>query len=327
MPEIKLKPIRESTEDYDRVEKTIKQLFREQIYFPLLAAMVEPKRTLTNSSDAVAEALSSGRITYSRGSFRGRFNSEISKELKSLGAHWDSKQGTWRIPKSSLSPDILGAISVSRARFDETLAAIDRTLAKILPTEVAGKLKVQKLFDATLWKTESEFQKSVKGITIAPNLSPAQATRISTEWEKNLQLYVADFTAKETSELRKRVKETVFTGARREALVKVITASYDVSINKAKFLAKQETSLLMAKHKQTRYEEAGVNEYIWKCVHNAKDKSPLQRTPGNVRYYHGLLDGKKFTWRNPPVVNEKGDRKNPGQDYNCRCYAIPVVRF
>ena len=44
-----------------------------------------------------------------------------------------------------------------------------------------------------------------------------------------------------------------------------------------------------------------------------------------VREMHKALAGKVFSWDDPPITNEKGDRNNPGQDYGCRCYARPIV--
>jgi hypothetical protein len=40
---------------------------------------------------------------------------------------------------------------------------------------------------------------------------------------------------------------------------------------------------------------------------------------------HKALDGKRFKFSEPPVVNKKGERRNPGGDIQCRCVAIPVI--
>ena len=80
----------------------------------------------------------------------------------------------------------------------------------------------------------------------------------------------------------------------------------------------------MTKYKQVRYQSAGVNQYKWKCVVGSPNHP--------VRPMHAELGkrsdkGELFTWDNPPIVDSKGDRKNPGQDFGCRCVAIPVVTF
>ena len=204
-------------------------------------------------------------------------------------------------------------------RFQEKIAGIDRKLAQILPEELAGKLKTEHLFDRTLWRVESDFQRSVRGITIAPKLTKEQARRISTEWATNMQLWVSDFTKKEILELRENMQKTVFTGNRYGSAVKAIQDSYGVTLDKAKFLARQETNLLMAKYKQTRYQEAGVDYYKWGCVAGSKNHP--------VRPMHKVLEGKIFRWDSPPIVDKLGNRKNPKQDYNCRCFARPMIGF
>ena len=87
----------------------------------------------------------------------------------------------------------------------------------------------------------------------------------------------------------------------------------------------------MAKYKETKYVAAGVPEYRWGCVKMPHQSSPQAiYKPGDVRYSHGILEGKIFSWNNPPITTPPGEperRNNPGQDYNCRCFAIPIVRF
>lgn len=324
---IELPPIKESIHDFDGVEKVIAELFRHEIYLPLLKSLSLSSFTLKNSQDDLLRAIQSGRLTFNRGTFSGRFNSTLTRELRKLGAKWDRKQGTFKVPLSSLSSEVKSAISLSTARFEEKLNRIDEKLSRVVPEELASKLKIQKLFDKTLWETEKDFQKSVKGITIAPKLTPEQARRISAEWENNLQLYIKDFTEKETKELRTQMKETVFAGDRYGSVIKTISDSYGVSMRKAKFLARQETALLMTKYKQTRYQESGIDEYHWYHVTGSPKHPvrPIHKQLGDAKEKDGSK--KIYRWSDPPIVDSQGNRKNPGQDYGCRCSARPFVRF
>ena len=44
-----------------------------------------------------------------------------------------------------------------------------------------------------------------------------------------------------------------------------------------------------------------------------------------MRDSHRHLNGKRFSWNDPPVVDARtGRRCHPGQDYQCRCVALPV---
>jgi SPP1 gp7 family putative phage head morphogenesis protein len=320
--EVQLRPIRESTDDYDRLEAAIRKLFRDKVYLPLLKSLDKPENLLSNSRSKLAAEVASGRITYDQGRFQGRFSASISKELKDLGARWDKTQGSWIIPRSSLSFDVRSAIDTSLIRFEKKLEQMDRRLAAIVPHQLAEELKSTQYFDTALWKVDQEFRSTLKAITVAPQLTPAQRQRIAEEWQDNLRLWIKDFTQAEIQKLRKDLQKSAMAGNRYESAVKTIQRSYGVTERKAKFLARQETSLLMTKHKQVRYEEAGVKEYRWRCVAGSKNHP--------VRPWHKALEGKVFRWDNPPITTEPGQpvrRNNPGQDYNCRCFAQPIVKF
>lgn len=317
--EKELPPIRETLSDYDPIKDKIIALFRRDVYLPLLVDVTAPKSVLKNAIEDLIEAITSGRLRFWRGEFRGRFTAILSKELRRLGAEWDRKQGTWKIPLSKLPPEFQMAIRSSEVRFEKSLAAMNKTLSSLNPAEIAKHLNVSAMFDKELWKTEKKFQDTIKDITVAPKVTPHARARISAEYNDNLQLYITDFLDKEIKELRKTVEKRALAGERYEGMIQSIKDSYGVSDRKAKFLARQETSLMMTKYKQVRYQEAGVNKYKWKCV--------VGSALHPVRPMHKALDNTVHTWDNPPVVNDKGERKNPGQDYNCRCTAIPIVVF
>ena len=334
-----LTPIKETTEDYEAIEKKIKQLFRKEIYLPLVRLLGESTKIINEKSSNLLNAIKFGQIRFYRGTFSGRFNAQISKEIKALGARWDRKTGTWKISQSSLPYDVRNAILASDAHFQRKLDSIDKKLSQILPEEIAEKLKISDLFDTALWKVEKNFYKTLKGITIVPSLSKEQRKVIADDWQNNMQLFIKDWTQKEIVELRRNMQESVFSGNRYESAIKTISDSYDVSINKAKFLARQETGLLMSKFKEVRYKDAGVKKFIWTCVKMPHQPSPsAPYVKGNVRYDHGILDGKIFSWDHPRELgkngrpdpngeNKPGSNKNPGEDYNCRCYAKPIVEF
>lgn len=321
---VELAPIKESSEDYEAIEKAIKILLKKEIYYPILRELDQKQTALQNARlpDSLAMAIKFGRIQFSRGVFSGKFSASISRELKKLGAQWERRTATFRLPQAALPIEVRHAILSSQVRFQEKLSAIDKQLSKIVPEGIADKLKVSKLFDTALWKVDRDFQKTVKGLTVAPKLTPERRLRLADEWQNNMKLWIKDFTEKEIVELRKNMQKTVFAGNRYESAVKTIQKSYGVSANKAKFLARQETSLLMTKFKESRYTDSGVMEYKWSCVAGSKNHP--------VRPWHKALEGKVFTWDNPPITTKPGEpvrRNNPGQDYNCRCFARPIVKF
>lgn len=88
----------------------------------------------------------------------------------------------------------------------------------------------------------------------------------------------------------------------------------DVSRAKANLLARDQVLKLNAKITQERQTAAGITEYIWTTSNDER-----------VRETHDELDGETFSWDDPPVTNEAGDRNHPGEDYQCRCVAFPVL--
>lgn len=315
-------PIKESTEDFEEIERRILDIFRREIYLPLLAELKDfaPDGTfLENSQWSLVRALMDGQVTFHRGRFKGKFDSRVSREIKSLGGEYDRKTKSWRLASSKLPPDVDHAIRISDARFQEAAKRVTARIQKIVPAEVADLIKIQDCFDSTLWKVEDAMDKSMKNIRVLPKLSARERDQIATEYTTNLTKYIKDFTEKEIVELREKIERNVMKGNRYERMISTIRKSYGVSQNKAKFLARQETGLMMAQFKSARYQAADVNEYIWTCVLGSPNHP--------VRPMHKDLDGKIFRFDKPPITAEDGRRNNPGEDYNCRCMARPIVRF
>jgi len=61
-------------------------------------------------------------------------------------------------------------------------------------------------------------------------------------------------------------------------------------------------------------EALGIETYKW-----------MTRGDGRVRMMHRALNNTVQRWDRPPIISPDGRRGHPGDDYNCRCVAIPVV--
>lgn len=322
MKTVELRPIKESSADYEQIEARIKAAFRKLLYGPLLRELGIASKTMQNAQNDLLEALRTGRLLYLDGAFRGRLNATLTRELKAIGAKWNKARGEFLFPGNALPMAVRQVIAASEARFAERLSAIDKHLAQNLPAEIADAVKITDIFDKLLWKVDTDIGKTLERITVPPQLTPERAQRIAADWQNNMDLWIKTFTEDEIVKLRKEIQASVFAGNRFESVVSSIQRSYGVTANKAKFLARQETSLLVTKFKETRYTDSGVNEYRWGCVVG----SPLHP----VRPAHKALQGKVFRWDDPPITTEPGQpvrKNNPGQDFNCRCFARPLVRF
>lgn len=308
-----LSPMRLQPEWVESIEREINFLFGSIIYEPLMEILRENNMELMNAADPVIDGLLKGKIYFQGGFFYGSFNAAISKRFKQLGAKYSLSKRAWKLDA------IPAPIQIAIAQYDSKLKQVVSKLIETLDsmhveTRALGS-SISARYYQTIGDMNDAFEKTVRHISIAPKLTPAMRKIISDTWAKNLELYITDWAKENILKLRQQVNQHVMKGGRAEPLARMIQANYDVSRNKAKFLARQETSLLMSKMRQQRYESIGVTKYKWSGADDERERPD-----------HRRLNNKIFSWDNPPITNrETGARNNPGEDFGCRCVAIPIV--
>lgn len=104
------------------------------------------------------------------------------------------------------------------------------------------------------------------------------------------------------------VKYDFATGVRVEDIADDIMERVDVSESRANLIARDQVSKLNGQIDQLNQQNAGVEEYIWSTSNDER-----------VRESHAEKEGETFRWDSPPA-----DTGAPGQDYQCRCVALPV---
>lgn len=113
-----------------------------------------------------------------------------------------------------------------------------------------------------------------------------------------------------------RMKEMVYSdymnGRTTTNIVKGLQQQYGIDKRHARLIARDQTAKLNAEITQSQQRDAGVDKYKWSTVGD-----------GRVRDSHDALDGEIFSWDDPPETDD-GRRCHPGEDYQCRCCAIPV---
>lgn len=97
-------------------------------------------------------------------------------------------------------------------------------------------------------------------------------------------------------------------------MIKQIQSTYGTSKRHASLIARDQIAKLNSNIQKAQQQDAGITEYIWYTSRDSR-----------VRNSHKRLNGKKFKWSDPPIVDTKtGRRCHPGEDYQCRCIARPV---
>ena len=298
------------------IEEEIDRVLRELIYKPLLRLLASEHPEYHNAKvESLLDAVREGLVWYQDGRFSGTFNAKISADLKKLGAQFHGRSKTWTLEPELVPPDIRIAQARADSRYDALRRGFLKTLAEANIDSIDKLSKIADNYKKTIEWMNGDFEKAVRAISIPPKLTEAQRAIIADEWGRNLNKYIKSWADKTIFELRDLVQANTFAGRRAEALEDVIRENYGVSQRKAQFLARQETSLLMSKFRETRYGQIGVKRYRWSTSHDER-----------VRSDHKHLNGKVFSFDSPPVTNARtGARNNPGEDFGCRCVAVGLV--
>jgi len=109
--------------------------------------------------------------------------------------------------------------------------------------------------------------------------------------------------------------KAVLKGERAGSIVDEIMRTGEVTRSRASTIARTETARTASVLTEARAMHIGSEEYDWITVGDA-----------DVRPDHQRLHGRRFRWSDPPVADRRtGARAHPGQIYNCRCIAVPVI--
>lgn len=319
MAEKQLQPIKNNPELIEELEAQIDIILYDILFAPLIESIKENKRIFFNEQDnsAIIKKIKSGQIRYGNNIFTGQFNATTAKEFKKLGIKYSKRIKGYKKEMNNLPVNIQVAIAQREDSYKQMARQLVATVDKInLNIDEATK---NINFDDTLEKIFSDinkqFRKTVTDkIGLSINFTADQIKILSQEYTNNLKLYITEFTQKETLILRQKAEDIVLSGTRAKDFTKIIEERFAVSTKKAKFLAKQEISLLTSKYKQVKYESVGVSKYKW-SISNVR-----------TRPDHRALNGKIFSFDDPPITNTStGAKNNPGEDFGCNCQAIPII--
>lgn len=307
---------------WEDMDKQLQSIFYEIIFEPVVEIIKQvseqmglSKEILNATEEPVREGLRSGRIQYVDGLFSGSFNASIGRALRAIGATFNRRTGTY-----SLNPAKVPAWIKAEAGVYKTIARGAHDQIKKVLGYIQGAM--DQLVDkhpvrpeSTLARFEKDFQPIARAIEVHPTLTTASKVKLAEDYTDNMKLWIKKFSEETIQDLRMAVEVNAHEGYRFDRLIDAIQQRYGVSQSKARFLARQETSLFMSKFRKGRFHEAGVRMYKWSTSHDER-----------VRDDHKHLNGRVFSYDQPPIVDRATGRTgNPGEDFNCRCVDIPVL--
>lgn len=297
------------------IYREIKSLLDRILFSPVLA--IATSTQLSNApASALTTALKSGTITYADGYFTGKFNAAIGLEIRKIGGSFNKLRKAYYLPIEEIPTEIKIAIAKGKSIIQEKISKINERLNYLQQTGSVEPINFSPQFSGILIDIDKQFKTTLPtDIGIPMTLTPFMRASIEREYTHNLNKYITDMTVESTQRLREKIIKNVSEGYRASNLVGVIQAQQGVSHRHAKFLAKQETSLMVSSYRDSRYKEAAIDEWVWSSSHDER-----------VRPLHRKLNGQKFSFNNLPIIDERtGEKGTPGQAYGCRCSMIPLI--
>jgi len=302
------------------IENTLMSYLWEGVYKPMFDIMeIKPEKAV-NSYTSIMSALNTGNIYYSDGVFyaRKRFSNAQSTELKSWGGVYDKYKRGWRLPEGKIPAEIRVALASSKLETQQKLQALDIYLREVQANmhDYIDNMVFDNEVVTILDDAGNEVKKNAKSIhAITPELTLSQKRMIAETYTKNIQHFcIKDFADDLIPEMRKKVQQLTFEGARWDKVQEMLERDYGVAAKKAKFLARNETCIMLAEYKKATYTEMGFDSFIWHTI-----------IDGRERELHKKLNGTVWRYDNPPIIDERtGERGLPGETYNCRCEQTPI---
>jgi SPP1 gp7 family putative phage head morphogenesis protein len=314
-------------DDHTRVfEKELVQYLEEVLFEPIEDILEVHEVRLNEEKEkegrsALWLALLAGTVWYTDGVFTGDFNAAISKELRVLGAR--KTPSGFALEFGAVPLPLRSAINASVQRSQKLHEALINTLTSIAAFAAEAPstgIPFTKTVDVVVDDLQEQFVETVaakEDAPPAPQLPPGLKDRETRILETATVLALRDFIINQANQLRGKIRENLVSGARIDRLGKIVEAQLGVAKRKIHTVAEHGIAEVISDFREERYKDLGVGRYVWVTQHDER-----------VRDDHRALEGKVFSWDEPPVTDRAtGARNHPGQDYNCRCTARPILRM
>ncbi|WP_342441248.1 minor capsid protein [Lysinibacillus sp. FSL K6-0075] len=152
-------------------------------------------------------------------------------------------------------------------------------------------------------------QLAVRGIDLAQR-EPWLETFLVNKIKDNVT-YIKNIEDDYRNEVENVVRKGVQEGQSIKQIRESIQERVEVAEGRAEFIAVDQAGSILGQMTAERHQNIGIERFEW---YDSADE--------RVRDTHKRLSGNVFSYDDPPDVN--GRKVLPGEDYRCRCVAIPV---
>jgi len=120
------------------------------------------------------------------------------------------------------------------------------------------------------------------------------------------------------TQIQGAVMRSITTGRGEADLIPFLQKQGETTLKRARIIARDQTRKAFSNINFARMERIGIQEYEW--LHSAGGQKP--------RKLHQRMSGNIYRIDQPPIIDEKTQQRGkPGDLINCRCRAIPVIKF
>ncbi|MHA3599371.1 phage head morphogenesis protein [Yersinia enterocolitica] len=230
-------------------------------------------------------------------------------------------------------PTLTDAPDTSALSVTARLSRIMQRLASISVEEIASRI-ASGLVSRANFQNKEQTQRTYSeafGIDLTGMLGDgAIREKMADAVRENVGLITSiqtDF-INDINDIGEKVFGNLFEGGRSENLINIIRARGDVTLSRAKFIARDQTSKLNAELTEARSNALGLDVYEWSGTGDERERKS-----------HFVLNGMLCKYSDPTVYSDDGGKTwkkrssigafigKPGEDYQCRCLSLPYVSW
>lgn len=309
------------------LSKNIIEYLKEVLFIPMITmykSTYNDNIKLNALSSELEQAFKANRIYYKDGYVYGKLNAKLSKELQDLGAVYNKNKKAFKLEEAPI--EITNIIYSNQNKLKQMVYNLDDFLNDYVSNLDSSLQFLNLSYNDTLNNYHEQLKDNLSEFGIIPNLNNYEKESLNNNYTETTKKYIKNWLEKDIIKFRNEMKQYVLEdGYNSLTLAKKIQKQYNVSQDKAVFLARQESNLLLAEYSKNKYKKMGFNSYEWQTANDEKvrDYPKNNESGGNHKALNHLI----FNYDDPPIVNQiTGERANPGEAYNCRCVGAPVIK-
>lgn len=211
------------------------------------------------------------------------------------------------------------------------IRAILRDIAVELESSLATfdlDAKIRKIATLTNNTTLAEWKRAVRttlGIDITKDYYKGEMySQLLEKWIADNVLAIKSMPTNTLGNLQEIILNGYKSGKSITQIREEIQDEYNMEKRRAELLARDQVATLNSQVTKMQQTDAGVKKYKWSSSRDSR-----------VRDSHADFDGKIFSWDDPPEgyymtkngIVYTGRCCHPGEDFACRCCAIPVFDY